>query len=222
MDAARYARLGAWFEEARGLDARARAALLERVGGEDAELGRELTLLCASLEPLPETEPADVRALLHEPAIGAARANLEELTRAPGATDGIPARIGSYRIVRRIGQGGMGVVYEAEQSSPQRRVALKMIPPSSGGPERLKRFKLEGEVLGRLHHPNIAQVFECGTADLGHGPQPYFAMEFVEGVDLYSFALRANLGIDQKLALVARVADAVQHAHERGVVHRDL
>ncbi|MEQ1894432.1 MAG: serine/threonine-protein kinase, partial [Planctomycetota bacterium] len=62
----------------------------------------------------------------------------------------------------------------------------------------------------------------CGTADLGHGPQPYFAMEFVEGVDLYSFALRANLGIDQKLALVARVADAVQHAHERGVVHRDL
>ncbi len=224
MDAARYARLHELYDAARAQSAVEREAFVARVRAEDAELGAELAGLCAALAAAeaPQGDGSGAAAqFLADEAIGAARQRLEALS-ASGAVEGLPERVGPYRVLRRIGQGGMGVVYEAEQSAPQRRVALKMIPLTSGGAERLKRFKLEGEVLGRLHHPNIAQVFECGTADLGHGPQPFFAMEFVEGVDLYSFALRANLGIEAKLRLVARVADAVQHAHERGVVHRDL
>lgn len=224
MDAGRYARLHELYDATRGRPAAEREAFIASVCAEDADLGAELAGLCAALAAAGAARAQDSGAaaqFLADEAIDAARQRLETLT-AQSLDRGLPARIGAYRILRRIGQGGMGVVYEAEQSAPQRRVALKMIPPSFGGAERLKRFKLEGEVLGRLHHPNIAQVYECGTADLGHGAQPYFAMEYVEGVDLYTFALRANLGIDAKLALVARVADAVQHAHERGVVHRDL
>lgn len=134
----------------------------------------------------------------------------------------VPEQVGHFRILRRIGEGGMGVVYEAEQASPRRRVALKMIHPALGTPERIRRFKLEGEVLGRLHHPGIAQIFECGSFDLGRGPQPYLAMELIDGVDLLSHAKRADLDTKEKLALLAEIGDAVHHAHERGIVHRDL
>src|SRR5260370_35791032 len=94
-------------------------------------------------------------------------------TRTPPA---LPPMIGRYQILRLLGEGGMGVVYEAEQEQPRRTVALKVIKPGFAGPELLRRFEQESQALGRLQHPGIAQIYEAGTADSEFGPQPYFAM----------------------------------------------
>ncbi|MBL8860885.1 MAG: serine/threonine protein kinase [Planctomycetes bacterium] len=133
-----------------------------------------------------------------------------------------PARIGRYEILRVLGEGGMGVVYLARQDHPNRRVALKVLRASTLAPRALRRFEQEAQVLGRLHHPGIAAIHEAGTADSGAGPEPYFAMELVDGPTLVEHAERQGLGARERLALVAQVCDAVQHAHDHGIVHRDL
>ena len=96
----------------------------------------------------------------------------------------VPELIGRYRILGLVGQGGMGTVYEAEQDSPRRHVALKVVRPGLGSREMFKRFERESQALGRLQHPGIAQVHEAGTADTAFGSQPYFAMEFIDGAPL--------------------------------------
>jgi predicted Ser/Thr protein kinase len=130
-----------------------------------------------------------------------------------------PVQIGHYRILHRIAEGGMGAVYEAEQDNPQRTVALKVVRPGLASPALLKRFTHEAQILGRLHHPGIAQVYEAGLADDG---QPYFAMEFIRGLPLDEYACRHVLDVTARVSLLARVCDAVQHAHDQGVIHRDL
>ncbi len=136
---------------------------------------------------------------------------------------GAPAAIGRYRIVRLIGEGGMGAVYEAEQEQPRRTVALKVIKSAWATPELVRRFQQESEALARLHHPGIAQVYEAGTADSGFGPQPYFAMEFIaDGQSLTTYTEARRLTVRQRLELMTEVCDAVQHAHQRGIIHRDL
>ncbi|WZO99343.1 protein kinase [Isosphaeraceae bacterium EP7] len=132
---------------------------------------------------------------------------------------GPPVRVGGYRVLRRIAEGGMGAVYEAEQDSPRRTVAVKVIRPGLASPALLKRFTHEAQILARLHHPGIAPVYEAGLADDG---QPFFAMEFIRGLPLDQYADRHGLDLDARVGLVARVCDAVQHAHDRGVIHRDL
>jgi len=134
----------------------------------------------------------------------------------------IPAAIGRYRILRLLGEGGMGAVYEAEQDQPRRTVALKVIKPGFATPETLRRFQHESQALGRLQHPGIAQIYEASTADAGFGPQPYFAMELIHGLPLHEYAEQHKLTARDRLALMARVCDAVDHAHQRGVIHRDL
>ncbi|HJQ98140.1 MAG TPA: serine/threonine-protein kinase [Candidatus Polarisedimenticolaceae bacterium] len=136
---------------------------------------------------------------------------------------GHPERIGRYRLVRVLGQGGMGTVYEAVQDHPRRTVALKVVRGGLGSPKLARRFELEAELLGRLQHPGIAQIYDAGTADVGGGDvQPYFAMELIRGTTLLEYAEAKNLSPRDRLALVARICDAVQHAHERGIIHRDL
>ena len=134
----------------------------------------------------------------------------------------LPARIGRYRIVRLIGEGGMGAVYEAEQDQPRRTVALKVIKPGLAGPELLRRFAQEAQALGRLQHPGIAQIYDAGTADTGFGSQPYFAMEFIRGASLREYADSRRLGLRERLELMVKICDAVHHAHQRGLIHRDL
>ena len=131
-------------------------------------------------------------------------------------------RIGPFRVVALIGEGAMGIVYEAEQERPRRRVALKIIRPGVSTPAMLRRFEHEYEFLGRLQHDGIAQIYQAGIADTGFGPQPYFAMELVRGRRLDEYARLKELDLRQRLTLVAEIADAVQHAHHRGVIHRDL
>jgi tetratricopeptide (TPR) repeat protein/tRNA A-37 threonylcarbamoyl transferase component Bud32 len=134
----------------------------------------------------------------------------------------IPASLGRYRVLHLVGEGGMGAVYKVEQDRPHRVVALKVIKPGLATPELLRRFERESEVLARLHHPGIAQIYEVGTADAGYGLQPYFAMEFITGAPLRGYAERQRLNVSQRLELMARVCDAVEHAHRRGIIHRDL
>ncbi|MBI5363900.1 MAG: serine/threonine protein kinase [Planctomycetes bacterium] len=139
----------------------------------------------------------------------------------------LPERIGRYAILRVLGEGGMGSVYEALQDDPRRTVALKVLRPASSSSELLARFRREARVLGSLQHPGIAQVHEAGTGELVVGGQaiaevPFIAMELVRGDTLVRTCEGAGLAIEARLELFARVCDAVAYAHARGVVHRDL
>lgn len=133
-----------------------------------------------------------------------------------------PTQIGRYRIVSLLGEGGMGVVYEAEQDQPKRMVALKVVREDFVTDDLLRRFALESKVLGRLQHAGIAQIFDAGTFDEVHATLPYFAMELVRGQSLTQYANTHALNLRQRLALFSRVCDAVHYAHQKGVIHRDL
>jgi eukaryotic-like serine/threonine-protein kinase len=134
----------------------------------------------------------------------------------------LPAILGRYRILRLLGQGGMGAVYEAEQEEPRRAVALKVIKAAWSSPDLIRRFQQESQALGRLQHPGIAQIYEAGTADGGAGLQPFFAMELIRGQPLTAYADAQRLNTRQRLGLMIRVCEAVEHAHQRGIIHRDL
>jgi len=134
----------------------------------------------------------------------------------------LPSTIGRYRIIRLLGEGGMGAVYEAEQDQPRRTVALKVIKSAWADRELLRRFELESQTLGRLHHPGIAQIYEAGTAETGFGSQPFFAMEIIHGRPLIEYAAAKHLNTRQRLALMIQICEAVEHAHQRGIIHRDL
>ncbi len=133
-----------------------------------------------------------------------------------------PPTIGRYRIVGTLGEGGMGTVYEAVQDHPNRTVALKVIRADHVSPELIRRFEFESEVLGRLQHPGIAQIYEAGTAIGPDGTQSFFAMELVRGQSLTGYAESRGLDVQQRLDLFARICDAVHYAHQQGVIHRDL
>ncbi len=141
---------------------------------------------------------------------------------ASGTEHPLPASIGRYRIIRLLGEGGMGAVYEAEQDQPRRLVALKVIRAAWASPEMLRRFEQESQTLGRLHHPGIAQIYEAGSADAGFGVQPFFAMELIHGKPLVEYADEHKLNTRQRLELMIQVCEAVHHAHQRGIIHRDL
>jgi serine/threonine protein kinase len=132
----------------------------------------------------------------------------------------LPERIGDYRILRCIGRGGMGIVYEAEQSNPRRIVALKVVQALSTQTRR--RFERETAVLGCLQHPGIAQIYAAGIESTQSGEQPYFAMEYVRGQSLLHYIHERKLGVRERLELLVQVCDAVHYAHTNGVIHRDL
>jgi serine/threonine protein kinase len=129
-------------------------------------------------------------------------------------------RIGCYKLLRLLGEGGMGMVYLAEQEQLiRRRVALKIIKPGMDSKKVLARFEAERQALALLDHPNIAQVHDAGTADSG---RPYFVMEYVKGTPITEFCDRHTLSIEQRLRLFQQVCSAIQHAHQKGIIHRDI
>lgn len=134
----------------------------------------------------------------------------------------LPARIGRYQIVRRIGAGGMGTVFEATQENPRRSVALKLLNCLLSA-DSLRRFEYEAQVLANLLHPGIAQVYDVGTEQMGGVRVPFFAMELIpEARPITEFARTSALDTRQRLTLFSDVCDAVQHGHQKGVIHRDL
>lgn len=218
MDSASYLRLEQNFHHACDLAEGERTAYLKELQAQDPDLHVALVELLGSMDEADEeTEASDPFGL----GPGIYRALLPVLE---GGDDDatLPATIGPYRVLRRVGAGGMGVVFEAEQSSPRRRVAIKVVQSFVADEGIEKRFLRESEILGQLDHPGIARIYEAGRFDLGAGPQPYFSMEFIEGVDLRTYASRQGLDLRERVEILARVADAVAHAHQRGIVHRDL
>jgi eukaryotic-like serine/threonine-protein kinase len=162
-----------------------------------------------------------------DPTLLTAGAAPDELTSVDGicptrSVGEIPKFIGRYRILRLLGEGGMGAVYEAEQDQPRRLVALKVIRAAWAGPELLRRFEQESQALARLHHPGIAQIYEAGSAETPFGVQPFFAMELIQGKPLVQYAEEHKLSNRQRLELMTAVCEAVEHAHQRGILHRDL
>ena len=132
----------------------------------------------------------------------------------------LPDAIGPYKVIREIGIGGMGVVYEAEQEDPiRRRVAVKVIKLGTDTRAVVTRFEAERQALAMMDHPNIAKVHDAGTTDRG---QPYFAMEYVQGARITAYCDEQRLTTHKLLSLFVQVCQAVQHAHQKGTIHRDI
>ena len=130
------------------------------------------------------------------------------------------AVIGPYQLLQEIGEGGMGVVFAAEQQQPMRRkVALKIIKPGMDTKEVIARFDAERQALALMDHPNIARVFDAGATDSG---RPYFVMELIEGIPINAYCDQHDLPPQQRLELFLSVCHAVQHAHQKGIIHRDV
>ena len=138
-------------------------------------------------------------------------------------TANLPRNIGHFTIKERIASGGMGTVYKAVQEQPRRSVAIKVMKHGVTSRSALRRFEYEAQLLARLRHPYIAQVYEAGTHDDGSGPVPFFAMEYIPNAKpITKYAEDKKLGTRERLDLFARVCDAVHHGHQRGIIHRDL
>src|SRR5437867_2337044 len=129
-------------------------------------------------------------------------------------------RIGHYKLLQQIGEGGCGVVYMAEQEQPmRRRVALKVIKLGMDTKSVIARFEAERQALALMDHPNIAKVLDAGATDAG---RPYFVMELVKGVRITDYCDQNNLPTPERLALFTLVCHAIQHAHQKGIIHRDI
>lgn len=146
------------------------------------------------------------------------------LERSNDLDETLPDAVGSYTVVGVLGVGGMATVYEAIQEHPKRRVALKVLHQSMARTEAYNRFRFETEALARLHHPGIAQIYEAGAARLGQAtPSLFFAMEIIpEAVPITDYARCRNLGLRERIGMLAMVCDAVHHGHQHGVIHRDI
>ena len=126
--------------------------------------------------------------------------------------------IGRYKLLSILGEGGCGIVYLAEQERPvKRRVALKLVKPGMDTKQVIARFEAERQALALLNHPNIAHVHDAGTTEAG---RPYFAMEYVRGVSIIEHCDRQKVTIEERLALFLEVCEAIQHAHQKGIIHR--
>jgi len=172
-------------------------------------------VLRGEVESLLAHEPA-LEGFLERPALHDAARQLADDASLPHPDP----QIAGYTILRTLGEGGMGVVYLAEQSTPIRRqVALKLIKHGMDTRQVVARFEVERQALALMQHPNIAAVFDAGTTS---GGRPYFVMEYVEGVPITEHCDRSRLSTRARLELFVHVCAAVQHAHQKGVIHRDL
>jgi eukaryotic-like serine/threonine-protein kinase len=154
--------------------------------------------------------------LAPEPAesISADRKGPRPITEGPGTS------IGPYKLVQKIGEGGMGSVYIAEQERPvRRRVALKIIKAGMDTDQFVARFEAERQALALMDHPSIARVFDAGTTDTG---RPFFVMELVDGVPITDYCDKSTLSTERRLELFMPVCQAIQHAHQKGIIHRDI
>jgi WD40 repeat protein/tRNA A-37 threonylcarbamoyl transferase component Bud32 len=211
MNAERYQRVMRAFEEAIGVAPPERSGFLQQKLGDDPEAVAEVeSLLAHHDEAASPVKTAAGLAALND---GGTKAGLDGV---------MPVLKGDYRIIRTIGEGGMGVVFEAEQAFPRRKVALKALRPALATRGMLRRFRNECELLARLQHPGIAQIYEAGVADEKSLDQAFFAMELVEGVPLTQYAREHEIDAPGRWRLMLKICEAVQHAHQRGVIHRDL
>ncbi|MCZ6836966.1 MAG: serine/threonine-protein kinase [Planctomycetota bacterium] len=219
MNHERYQQVKSTFLEACEREGESRETYLVEACGDDANLRDEVNrMLAQDAAPLAGLETITSCGPRH-----LAQAALDEaLELQGGSAEAMPQQIGPYRIIRVIGEGGMGIVYEAQQEQPKRTVALKVIRSVFASGRMLNRFEFEVQVLGRLEHPGIARIYEAGTSPNQGVKQPFFAMEYINGLPITEYAQKQKLDRHQRLELMARVCDAVQYAHQKGVIHLDL
>jgi eukaryotic-like serine/threonine-protein kinase len=201
---------------------RAKEIFVELIGNVPAEQwDQRLAEICASDDDLRRRVAALLRAhrepdsFLNEPAV-----SLNERTIDQPLLERLGTQIGPYKLLQQIGEGGMGVVYMAEQSEPvKRRVALKIIKPGMDSRQVIARFEAERQALSLMDHPNISKVFDAGTTASG---RPYFVMELVKGQPITEYCDEHHLTPRQRLELLLPVCQAIQHAHQKGIIHRDI
>ena len=185
----------------------ARAEYLRQVTGENFELFNRVSELLAGYEQ--QNDLLD----------GVPVTNLSGYVSASDDATDLDA-VGPYRIREQIGEGGMGVVYVAEQTEPvQRKVAIKIIKPGMDTKEVIARFEAERQALAFMEHPNIARVLDAGATDSGRS---YFVMELVRGIPITEYCDHVKATPRERLELFQTVCDAVQHAHQKGIIHRDI
>src|SRR5437016_4819799 len=213
------------FDAARKLtDPAQRKAFLDAACADNAELlDRLVTLLSAAqgADKFFEESGAALNApgdAAESPAERAEQGDTVRVTLPPEEQPG--TRIGHYKLREKIGEGGCGIVYVAEQEEPvRRRVALKVIKPGMDTRQVVARFEAERQALAMMDHPNIAKVLDAGTTENG---RPYFVMELVRGIRITDYCDQNHLDTTQRLELFIQVCNAVQHAHQKGIIHRDL
>ena len=214
MNPERWRQVKALCEQLLERPASERADGLARLCPDDAELRDEVTeLLSLTTSADAESHTRRGPAMLTSP---------PALSWSTAPDPWVGTLVGRYRILRLIGEGGMGAVYEATQDQPHRSVALKIVRPVLPARKYSGGSNVSGRRSAASSIPGIARVYEAGTADTQLGPQPFFAMEFIHGEPLTAYARARQMPVARRLDLVARVCDAVQHAHEHGVIHRDL
>jgi eukaryotic-like serine/threonine-protein kinase len=197
----RWEKIKSLFAAALEKDPSRRDAFLENACGQDHELRREVTSLLSAHEKSNDLSEHAWRDRL-----------LDDAAR--------PQSIGPYRLIKKIGEGGMGQVWLAEQTEPVRRqVALKLIRTGMSSESLLQRFRYERQSLAMMDHPSIAKVFEAGSTPAG---QPYLVMEYVPGLSITDYCDQKKLKIRDRIELLVKVCEAVQHAHQKAIVHRDL
>jgi len=206
MDSARWERIQRLFHEAAECPVEERAALLANVCGDDESL------------------VADVLAMLDEDARGASLLDREVAEIARGAAGGedVPGalrRIGAYRVLKMLGEGGMGVVYLAQREDLGSLAAIKILRDAWMSPARRARFESERRTLAQLNHPSIARLYDADTLRDG---TPFFVMEYVEGVPLTEYCRARGCGARERLRLFRSVCEAVHYAHRHAIIHRDL
>src|SRR5262249_35549952 len=203
----RHRRLMDLFDEVCDLAEAERAARLAALRAEDPALADDLARLLSADKATVQNQGLELGA-----------AALLQAGATPPTPPRQPERVGRYRIVGVLGRGGMGVVYEAEQEMPRRRVAVKVVRADVHSASLQRRFAFETHALGRLSHPGISRIYEAGI----DGELCFFAMEHVPGRPIAEHARRQKLAVPAKIELLARVCEAVHHAHLRGVIHCDL
>jgi serine/threonine protein kinase len=196
------------FTEALRLPSAERATYLERACGGDIELRRKVEALLEGHAQVGDFMEDSLQTIL------------------PRARGDVPAgekpgdHIGRYKLLQQIGEGGCGIVFMAEQEVPvRRRVALKIIKPGMDTRSVIARFEAERQALALMDHPNIAKIFDAGATESG---RPYFVMEVVRGIKITDYCDQHSLTTQERLKLFVQVCQAVQHAHQKGIIHRDI
>ena len=201
-----YRRLQKIFLHASALAKSERATYLDSACGDEPAIRAEIEAMLAA--------ESQVGTVLESPAVSPSP------TRSSPVAEGDPRVIGPYRLQKRLGSGGMGVVYLAEQTEPVRRqVALKLIKIGMDTEQVVARFEMERQALAMMEHRGIARVLDAGATDDG---RPYFVMEVVRGTPITTYCDKKRLSPDQRLELFAQVCDALNHAHQKGIIHRDI
>ena len=212
MDGDRLNRLKELLLEAADLPVGEREAFLDEACRDDPELRREAASLLAS-----DGDSGETRTTV---AAFSAPQGAADDAADPGSTSSLPDQIAGYHILSQLGEGGMGVVYLAEQIKPiRRRVALKVVKLGMDTRQVVARFEAERQALAMMDHPSIARVLDAGATEQG---RPYFVMEHVPGIPITDFCDKHRLTTKERLRLFAQVCQAIHHAHQKGIIHRDI